>query len=52
MEKRMVFILLGLVAITGLYCLGEAVCEKDWPRDTFGGFLTALGLLILWVVFV
>jgi hypothetical protein len=43
----MILIGLGLWVFTAALCIGEIICEKDWPRHTwpFCAIMT-LGLLL------
>jgi hypothetical protein len=43
----MIIVCLCLVAITGLFVVGEIYFERDWPRSTIKGFLIAVALLVL-----
>lgn len=40
-------IVLVIVALRVVYCIAEACFERDWPRSTWRGLVTALGLVLL-----
>jgi hypothetical protein len=40
----------GLLALRMFYLIAEVYYERDWPRSTFKGFVTALGLLVVCII--
>ncbi len=40
----------GLLLLRLFYLGAEIYYERDWPRSTFKGFATALGLLVVCII--
>ena len=46
-REMILLCILALVFLRIIYCAGEIICERDWPRNTMRGLVTALFLLVL-----
>jgi len=42
----------ALVVVAGGISTIEAVCEKDWPRDTIGWFVATSAIFLAWVLLI